>query len=89
MSLNAQELTRLRRVISIVEKLIAASPKPKRGRPFGATKAASKSKSKRVRRTGQELLQFRKMVKAERRKGSSVAALARKHGISTAYIYTL
>jgi hypothetical protein len=87
MSLDGQELNRLRRVISIVEKLIANSPKPKRGRPFGATKAASNGK--RVRRTGKELVRFRKMLKAERKKGVPVVELAHKHRISTAYIYTL
>jgi hypothetical protein len=46
-------------------------------------------KGKRIRRTGQELKQFRKMLKAERRKGVSVAQLARKHGVSSAYIYML
>jgi len=39
--------------------------------------------------TGRELAQFRKMLKAERKKGIPVAEMARKHGISTAYIYLL
>jgi hypothetical protein len=46
-------------------------------------------KGKRVRRTGKELIQFGKMLKAERKKGVSVAELARKHGVSTAYVYSL
>ena len=37
----------------------------------------------------EELIQFRKMLKGERRKGIPVVALARKHGISPAYIYLL
>jgi hypothetical protein len=44
---------------------------------------------KRTRRSGKALVQFRKMLKAERKKGVRVLALARKHGISTAYIYYL
>jgi hypothetical protein len=85
MALSAPELNKLRRIISLAERMIAASPKPKRGRPAnGPTKGG-----KRVRRTGKELMQFRKMLKAERKRGSSVADLARKHAISTAYIYTL
>jgi hypothetical protein len=46
-------------------------------------------KSKRLRRSGQELKQFRKMLKAQRKKGVPVADLARKHGVSSAYIYML
>jgi len=85
MSLSAPDLVKLRRIISLAERMIAASPKPKRGRPAnGQTKIA-----KRLRRSGKELVQFRKMLKAERRRGVSVADMARKHAISTAYIYTL
>src|SRR5436190_14794368 len=85
MALSATELSKLRRIISLAERMIAASPKPKRGRQAnGETKIA-----KRLRRSGKELVQFRKMLKAERRRGVSVADMARKHAISTAYIYTL
>ena len=85
--MNGQELNKLRRIISIAEKLIAASPKPKRGRPFGSTN--KRKTGKRIRRNGKELVQFRKMLKAQRKRGVPVADLARKYGISTAYIYTL
>lgn len=92
MALNAQEITKLRRIIAIVEKLIVEHPKPTRGRPAlqngnGATKELQNGK--RIRRTGKELVQFRRMLKAERRKGVSVAVLARRHHISAAYIYQL
>ena len=42
-----------------------------------------------MRRTGKDLLAFRKMLKAERKRGVSVAELAEAHGVSTAYIYQL
>ncbi|MEY3552734.1 MAG: hypothetical protein RL735_1082, partial [Pseudomonadota bacterium] len=32
---------------------------------------------------------FRKMLLSERKRGTPVAELARKHGITTAYIYQL
>jgi hypothetical protein len=85
--MNRQDLNRLRRIISIAEKLIASNPKPKRGRPAGSTN--SKEPAKRIRRTGKELAQFRKMLKAQRKRGVSAAELARKNGISSAYIYML
>ena len=86
MTFNAQELVKLRRIISLAEKLIATNPKPTRGRPAQLKRNGAAT---RVRRTGKELMQFRKMLKAERKKGVSVLDLARKHGISTAYIYML
>jgi hypothetical protein len=87
LALYASEITKLRRIIAHAEKLIAQSPKPKRGRP--ALTNGARSKSKRGRRSGKQLAQFRKMLKAERKKGIPVAELARKHRVSTAYIYTL
>jgi hypothetical protein len=94
LALYAQEIAKLRRIIAIAEKLIVEHPKPMRGRPSsknGNGKPAAKkpAKGKRIRRTGKKLVQFRRMLKAERRKGVSVAVLARKHHISAAYIYQL
>lgn len=86
MTMSAQELVRLRRIVSIAEKLILSSPKPKRGRP---AKAKSGVKGKRIRRSGKELLQFRKMLKAGRKRGIPVTELARMHRITPAYIYML
>jgi hypothetical protein len=85
MSLDAQKVAKLRRIISIAEQIIETSPKPKRGRPASGNGADKK----RLRRTGKVLVQFRNMLKAERKKGVPVAALARKHGVSSAYIYML
>ena len=84
LSLSAQQVAKLNRIISLAEKLIAEGPKKKRGYRNGSV-----ANGRRVRRTGKELAQFRKMLKAERRKGIPVATLARKHGISSAYIYML
>jgi hypothetical protein len=87
LALNAHDVSKLRRIIALAEKLIEKAPATKR-RP--ATKSGHRAvKGKRVRRTGKELIQFGKMLKAERKKGVSVAELARKHGVSTAYVYSL
>lgn len=51
--------------------------------------AAPATQEKRKRRAGKELVAFRKMLKAERKKGVSAAELAKLHGVSTAYIYSL
>ena len=91
MSIQATEIAKLRRIIELAEKLIAESPKPRRGRPSGSNgiRAEGNANGKRIRRTGKELVRFRKMLKSERKKGVSVAELAHKHGISSAYIYLL
>ena len=81
MSLSTQQITKLNRIISLAEKLLAQD-KLERGN-------GEATNARRVRRTGKELIQFRKMLKTERRKGTPVAALARKYGISSAYIYML
>ena len=71
----------------LAEKLIEkSSRRSANGRNGNAQRAKGNT---RKRRTGRELAQFRKMLKAERKKGIPVAEMARKHGISTAYIYLL
>ena len=81
LSLSTQQVSKLNRIISLAEKLIAEA---KLDRKNGAA-----TYPRRIRRAGKELAQFRKMLKAERRKGIPVATLAHKHGISSAYIYML
>ena len=74
-----REISKLNRIIKLAEQLIGEmASKPSR----------LNGKTTRIRRTGR-LVQFRKLLKAQRRKGVPVADLARKHGVSTAYIYML
>ena len=82
MILTKKEIAKLNRIMTLAGQLVQHS------------KSHSKSnlangKMTRKRRTGRQLIEFRKMLKVERRKGIPVAALARKHGVSTAYIYML
>lgn len=87
MSLTVQEVSKLNRIIRLAETLIQkGTERSTKGRNG---KSQLPTKSKRIRRTGPELVRFRKMLKAERKKGIPVAALARKYGVSTAYIYVL
>ena len=83
MALNSHDISKLNRIIALAEKLIANGSKSSRGT------GGSKKPGRRIRRTGKQLVQFRQMLKAERKKGVPVAQLARKHGISSAYIYML
>ena len=86
MSLSAKEITQIKKLFSIAEQLIKQS---------SAAEATIKKSSrasgavKRVRRSGKELIAFRKMLIAERKKGITAAELSRTHGVSQAYIYQL
>ena len=80
MSLTKQEIGKLRRIVSLAEKLLTNG---------SSRKTTTPKSGKRIRRSGQELVRFRKMLKAERKRGIPVAELARKHGVSTVYVYTL
>ena len=86
MALTTQEMSKLRRIITLAEKLIEKGGERANGTRNGkhGLKAGA-----RIRRTGQKLVQFRKMLKAERKNGIPVAQLARRHGVSTAYVYML
>ena len=86
MSLSAKEITQIKKLISIAEQLIKQSSAAE-----ASTKKSSKASGavKRVRRSGKELIAFRKMLIAERKKGITAAELSRTHGVSQAYIYQL
>jgi len=46
-----------------------------------------RSAATRTRRSKKETIALKKLLKAERKKGVSVAELAEQHGVSKAYIY--
>jgi hypothetical protein len=80
---------KLRRIAASLEELasaIEAMPAVgKKSFPAGN----GKSVSTRIRRSKKEAIALKKLLKAERKAGVPVAELAKKHGISTAYIYML
>jgi hypothetical protein len=80
MNLTKQQIRKLESIIAAAQAVLSEA----KSAPAG--KAA---KGTRVRRSGKELATFRKMLVAERKKGVPVAELARKHNISSAYIYQL
>jgi hypothetical protein len=86
MSLSPREASQLQKLIKIAQALLASADNV-------STKAEPASRkpenSKRLRRSGKELAAFQKLLKAERKRGVPVAEMARKHGISSAYIYML
>lgn len=85
MAFDRNEVAELNRVITALQKIVAQVSKSERG----VTAKLGARRARRVRRSGKELVAFRKMLAAERKKGVPVAKLAKRHGISTAYIYQL
>ncbi len=84
MPLSARELSQLKKIVALAQGLIdKAEAAPAKG------KAAKKVSTVRTRRSGKELAAFRKMLKAERKRGVPATELAEQHGVSKAYIYTL
>lgn len=81
--LTKREINKLNKIILSLQEIVdKAANAP-------ANAAAGKGKPTRTRRTGKELAAFRKMLKSERKAGASAAELAKKHGVSSAYIYQL
>jgi len=80
LSLSAQQIRKLNRIITLARELIEDNNE---ARMFG------RNGTTRIRRTGKELVQFRRMLRDERKKGVPVAELVRKYGVSSAYIYLL
>jgi hypothetical protein len=86
MSLTSFQIKQLRSLVSVATKLLASAKSSGSRSNGGINSGAS---STRLRRSGKDLVAFRKQIKAERKQGVQVAELAKRHGVSTAYIYQL
>jgi len=84
MALSTQELSKLKKLIALAQGLIDATESAS-----AYQKMSIPSATKRIRRTGKDLAAFRKMLKAERKRGVTAPDLAKEHGVSKAYIYSL
>jgi DNA invertase Pin-like site-specific DNA recombinase len=88
MILSARDITTLTKIIASLEDIVAHADKPEGERSKGSPAAALQLKT-RIRRTGKELANFRKLLLSERNKGVPVSEIARKHAVSVAYVYQL
>ncbi len=84
MPLTTKEIAELKKIVARVTELIAKA----KGREAANT-SARRSASVRARRSGKDLVAFRRTLKAERKAGVPVAQIAKKHGISLSYIYQI
>lgn len=78
MSLTANQIKKLEQIIQHAMEILQLAN--------ASGKAVS---TPRKRRSGKELVAFRKMLKQEVAAGASVVDVAKKHGVTTAYIYQL
>jgi hypothetical protein len=86
MNLSKAEVGQLRKLVAECKRILIKldGPKAKKGASGARTERA-----KRMRRSGKELAEFRKLLVSERKRRVPVAELAQKHGVTTAYIYML
>ena len=86
MSLSKKQIRQLESIIASTQAVLDSASKEGDAPAKGA---AARGGAKRIRRSGKELVAFRKALKAERKKGVPVAEIARKNNVSPAYIYQL
>ena len=85
MQMSKKQVGRLLQIIETAQQILAEASRESGLEP--SAKAGGRDAGKR--RVGKELLEFKKMIKAERKGGTSVADIARKHGVTPSYIYQL
>lgn len=88
MALSTRQVRQLQKIVETVQAILAEEKKNSR---IHERKAPSRAPApeKRSRRSGKELVAFRKMLRAERKNGVPVAEIAERHNVSKAYIYQL
>lgn len=80
MALTSKELKELETLLRRAQELLKRATSSSNGKATTST---------RIRRSGKDLIAFRKAIRAERKAGVPVAKIAQKHGVSPAYIYQL
>ncbi len=88
MALTSKELKELETLLRRAQELIGKATDPDEVKS-SAKPSARRMARTRIRRSGKDLIAFRKAIRAERKAGVPVAKIAEKHGISPAYIYQL
>jgi len=90
--LTKRQKTQLAKIVLQVEKLLKQSEvaeKRQQKKAKVSKLAAGQGRRRRVKRSRAEAAEMRKAILVARKKGAKVADLARKYGVSTAYIYMI
>ncbi len=83
--MTKRQIARLRKIVAMAQDLL----KQAEANPTLPASAQRGGKSGRTRRTAVDAEKMRADVLAKRKKGVPAAELAKKYGVSTAYIYMI
>ena len=89
MQLSPRQVARLQSIVETAQNILGDASK---AAPAGIQTLSARGQGNNgpaTRRRGADLVAFRKMIKAERKKGLSVADLAKKLGVTPSYIYQM
>lgn len=89
MSLTKRQLSKLNKIVEMAQELLASAGTDTTNSTKGNTSAGGRSGKVRRRRSSAEAEKMRADILAKRAKGVSAASLAKKYGVSTAYIYMI
>jgi hypothetical protein len=87
MARPSKHVAQLRKIITSLETLVRSMEAQQE--VHSANGKNGKASGSRIRRSKNEVLALKKLLKSERKAGVPVAELAAKHGVSSAYIYML
>lgn len=85
MQLSKKQISQLIKILETTQQILAEANRA----PVNTDGSGKGSSATRTRRTGKDLVAFKKTVKAERKAGVPVAELARKYGVTPSYLYQL
>ncbi|PWB84653.1 MAG: hypothetical protein C3F11_00150 [Methylocystaceae bacterium] len=88
MALSKHQVSQLQKIVETVQAILAEEKRNPQGRKPKAASRLSAGEP-HSRRSGKELLAFRKALRAERKSGVPVAEIAKRHKVSKSYIYQL
>jgi hypothetical protein len=88
MNLSKRQISQLLNIIETAQAILAAAGDTMQTRKRKVSSAGASPKTT-TRRSGKELVAFRKALVAERKSGAPVAEIAKRHRVSASYIYQL
>ncbi len=88
MALSKRQVSQLQKIVETVQAILAEANKDSQVQKR-KTPSRAPARQTRSRRSGKELMAFRKALRSERKSGVPVAEIAKRHNISKAYIYQL
>lgn len=89
MSLTKRQIGKLNKIVTMAQELLASAGEPSAKSTRGKAPKSGRNGKIRRRRSSAEAERMRADILAKRAKGVSAASLAKKYGVSTAYIYMI